>query len=1162
MLLNDGWRFAKLPVGSALEDVLSLPEENWQAVDIPHDWLIAQEDDLYESADGWYRRVLEAPNGADGKAWILGFDGVYMDCEVLLNRARVAEHHYGYTAFEVDLSGGLRTGANELLVHVRFRSPNSRWYSGAGIYRDVTLDILPFPHIRSHGLYAHAEPLPDGTWRVSVRAETTGESGATARDLTAGDPHRVASESVDPARENRDGSGVFASGTGLEGTSEIHYELTAPSGERVASATALPGETAVLRVDAPTLWSCDTPNLYTLEATFGAQVVTQRIGLRGTAFDPDRGFLLNGTPLKLHGVCLHHDLGALGAAFNAEAFRRQLRVMKDMGANALRTAHNPPAARALDICDEMGVLVIDEFADMWERPKTPYDYARFFPADWAADARRWVERDRNHPCVILWSIGNEILDTHVSPRGAEITAMLRDAVRRFDPMGNAAVTIGSNYMPWEGAQRCADLVKIAGYNYGEKYYAAHHAAHPDWVIYGSETGSILSSRGVYHFPMDATILSEEDLQCSALGNSMTSWGTQDMRRCLIDDLNNPYSMGQFLWSGIDYIGEPTPYHTRSCYFGMVDTAGFPKDFFYQVRALWNPAPMARVGVGWDWNDGQMIDVPVYTNGASCELFLNGSSLGRREVDLRVPEHSVPCWRVAFEPGELLAVAFDMDGHEIARDSRRSHGDSARLVLAAERATLRADGEDVAFVTVSAVDADGHPVENAADRAFVTVEGPARLLGLDNGDSADADGYKQDSRCLFSGKLLAMVGATDRPGEAIVRARAEGLEAAELKLRFDPAPARAGIGRTFHVPLHPTRATVRVPARRIDLRAMGERTLTPDHPAVEVRAALLPARADAQPIRYRIVNAAGIESACAMVESIEGGARVTGRGDGRAYLRAVCENGAGHARVISQLEIEMKGFGSACLDPYGFIAGGLCDVREGEITPGNDKGIAFARDGRSMAGFTHVDFGPVGSDEITMPVFALTSDPYEIALYMGDPREDGHLVARLPYQKETRWNVYQPETWKLPERFTGVRTVCFEMTAKIHLKGFSFAKQSRAWLPLKAGDADVVYGDSFTRDGGTVRDIGNNVSLRFEGMDFGVGGDAALEIEGATPLDVNPIQLRVHDTAGNMTVQECAFVRGAARQRFCVRVPAGECAVTFVFLPGCRFDFEGFRFERK
>lgn len=1113
-LLNDEWFFARLAPGAAVSAAA------WRPVDLPHDFLIEDADALYADADGWYRRALVVPEDFADRAWLLRFDGVYMDCDVLLNGRVLQTHRYGYTAFDVDLTDGLRPGMNELMVCVRHRSPNSRWYSGAGIFRDVALSVLPHRHIAPDGVYVRTEPGEGGAWRVKadVELEGPGEGGLVRLELTDARGGLVASACVEP-----------------EGN--------------VAC--------AALAVAEPRLWSPDAPNLYALKVSFNGETEQTEVGLRQTGFDPDRGFFLNGESLKLRGVCLHHDLGALGAAFNASAFARQLRLMKRMGVNALRTSHNPPAARALALCDRLGVLVVDEAFDMWQRSKTTYDYARFFDDCWREDVRAWVRRDRSHPCVILWSVGNEIFDTHVNPEAPKLTAALRSEVERWDPDLNARATIGSNYMPWEGAQRCAEALKIAGYNYGEKYYAAHHAAHPDWVIYGSETSSILFSRGVYHFPASANAISEEDMQCSSLGNSTTSWGSPDMRKCIIDDLNTPYSMGQFLWSGIDYIGEPTPYRTRSCYFGMADTAGFPKDVYYQVKALWNPEPMVHIGVTWDWNAGQMIDVPVYANGARVELLQDGASLGVKEIDLRVPEKSVAWWRLPYAPGVLEALSYDAGGNVVARDAVSSHGDSAALTLACEDGALAADGESMAFIDVGAVDAQGRPVANAADRVRVSVRGPIRLMGVDNGDSADRDGYKTDERCLFNGRLLIMLGATDAAGEAVVRVDAPGLKGAALKLAVSPAEGRPGHSGARGV--EPSRAKdAPVAARRVDLTCVsGSTRLTPDRPTARFAARLLPEGAMAQPVEYRVVNALGIPSPAAEVTPEADGVTVTARGDGEVFLRAVANNGYPHARVISQLELSLTGFGAPGLDPYGFIAGGLYDISDGTITSGNEKGIAFARDGESMAGFSRVDFGPVGSDEITIPIFELGGEPVDIDLWMGDPRRGGHLVKRLHYHKKSIWNTYQPETWKLPERFVGERTVAFSMAHKVHMKGFSFTRQSRAWLPMPAGAADLIVGDSFTREGTAVRGIGNNVSLTFEHMDFGPGGPVRLTIEGRTPLGVNPVLVRF----GDAPAQECPFAgEGPGAQTFRLDAPAGECAVAFLFLPGCQFDFERFAFQ--
>lgn len=1123
-LLNDGWSFARLPAGSGLAQAR---EAVFAPVDLPHDFLIENADNLYETCDGWYRRVLTVERGRLSQVILLHFDGVYMDCDVLVNGEVVCSHAYGYTAFDADLTPALRLGENTVMVHIRHRSPNSRWYSGAGIFRDVTLEVVDKCHIVPDSVYITCAHEKDA-WQIRVSAEIASPERAK----------RVRCRVL-----NADGLPVFLETAEIGEGSSVRFAFCWPD--------------AVAR-----LWSPDAPYLYAAELTLGGQRLACRFGLRTATFHPEKGLLLNGRPVKLHGVCLHHDLGALGSAFHEKAARRQLRAMRRMGVNALRTSHNPPAARLLDLCDEMGILVIDEFLDMWESPKTAYDYARFFD-EWAAeDAKSWICRDRNHPCVILWSIGNEIYDTHASPRGQELTAMLRNLVERHDPCHNARATIGSNYMPWENAQKCADILKIAGYNYAEKLYEAHHKAHPDWVLYGSETASAFASRGIYHFPADVGIMSDEDLQCSALGNSTASWGCRSLKRMIADDLNTPYSMGQFVWSGIDYIGEPTPYHTRSCYFGQMDTAVFPKDAFYQFQAAWTDQPVAHIGVYWDWNEGQLIDVPVMTNGASCELFLNGVSLGAKLVDLRDAEKALPMWKVPYAPGELCARAYDARGELIAEDHAYSFGEPARIVLESEDASLKADGRDMTFITVSMRDQNGRPVENALNRVHVSVTGAGRLLGLDNGDSTDRDGYKTTTRHLFSGKLLILAGALDQAGVMRVEVSAKGLATALLELPVEAAPRQEGVScvqRIADTPLTPETWV-----RRIDLKALGPTRLTPEHPSVSFAVRVLPENADPQELFFRITNAAGIDSPRARVtRERDGRVTVTAVSDGAVYLRGTCRNGYGHTRVISQREIVVEGLGEPNLDPYGFVAGGLYDVHDGEVSYGNEQGVSFARDGYSMAGFSNVDFGPVGSDEITLPVFALNGDAYQIALWQGDPRKGGVKIAELPYQKPCVWNTYQSETYKLPVRLRGVQTICFSMTEKVHLKGFSFTRQSRAWVPQSALDADSVYGDSFVRSEEGILDIGNNVSLVFGNMDFEGETNVRLVLDGATPLPENAVTVISETADGEQLRGLCGFRHSPERteQRFELTLLPGTCQITFVFLPGSRFDFYGFRFEK-
>lgn len=1096
-LLNDGWRFRKGANGL------------WTAVDLPHDFLIHQHENLYESCDGWYRRVLIVPEEWLDKCVLLRFDGVYMDCDVLLNGETVCTHHYGYTAFDAALTGRLRAGENELMVRIRHQSPNSRWYSGAGIFRDVTLHVLSAYHIPLDGVYVTASRDT-----LIVETELSGEG------------------SEQPAHRLLDGEGrEVARGVGVK---------------------------TVLRLEAPMLWHPDTPYVYTLETRLGEQVLRQNVGFREFAFSPDTGLSVSGQPVKLRGVCLHHDLGALGAAFNAKAARRQLMHMKAMGVNALRTSHNPPARKLLDLCDELGILVVDELLDMWVRPKTDYDYARFFKTDMPADVRSWVRRDRNHPCLLMWSVGNEILDTHLDPEAVEIAKALHDNVRLHDPARNGLTTIGSNYMPWEGAQHCAQQVDAAGYNYGERLYGAHHAAHPDWLIYGSETASALSSRGVYRFPMDTNILSDEDQQCSDLGNSINSWGTPDMRKCIVEDLNKPYSMGQFLWTGTDYIGEPTPYRTRSSYFGMMDTAGFPKEYWWLIKSLWTDAPMAHIGVAWDWNPGQLIDVPVMTNAASAELLLNGRSLGRQEVDRHDWQRCRPTWRVPFEAGELLARAYDETGELIAEDCRRTPSDSAAIVLSAEDDALMADGEDMTFITISMADRAGLPVDNACDRVHVAVEGPGRLLGLDNGDSTDKEGYKTTTRRLFSGKLLAMVGTTKEPGVIRVTVTSPGKAPAVLEIPAAAAAAREGVACVYTCPDAPMPKDI--PVRRIDLEPLSSSRLTPDHREVTYRVRVMPADATPQSIDFRVTSAKGIASPCAEVIPGEGTVTVRALGDGEIYLRATCNNGYDHPRVISQQEISITGLGPASLDPYELVLGGLYDLVDGDIGEGNEQGLAFG-EGTSMAGFSRVDFGDVGSDEITLPIFALNDEAYFITVWQGDPRQGGEKLGTFRYQKPSIWAVYQEETYKLPKRLTGVQTICFSMSQRVHLHGFRFTRLSRAWLPLRALEADTLYGDSFTRTAEGIEDIGNNVSVEFMHMDFGEAKQATLTIDGATTLTEQPVTIRFRNEEGRELTALAPFKGGErGEQTFPVAVLPGVCTVSFVFLPGSKFDFYGFRFE--
>ncbi len=1117
ILLNDRWEFTKLPLRSTREDAL---KAEWTRVELPHDWLIWQAGNLYEDADAWYRRKLMQEE-ADSETVILCFDGVYMDCDVLLNGEVLCSHPYGYTAFQAELSGKICPGENELMVHIRHQSPNTRWYSGSGIYRDVIMKKLPEKYLVPDSLCTFQEKMAEG-WILRAEMETVGEGTVTARLLDSG-----GTLMAEAAAESAGGKAVLT-----------------------------------LRVPEAECWCPEHPVLYSLEYGMGKQRESVQIGFRTLRFDPNSGFRLNGEKIKMKGVCLHHDLGALGSAFHPAAAERQLKIMQKMGVNALRTSHNPPARALLDLCDEMGILVVDEAFDMWERPKTTYDYARFFPEHAAEDVASWVRRDRNHACVVMWSIGNEIYDMFADDRGREITCLLRDQVHRHDPAGHAAVTFGSNYMPWEGAQRCAEEIKIPGYNYAERFYDEHHAAHPDWVIYGSETGSVLSSRGIYHFPATRTILSDVDLQCSALGNSVSSWGAHDLKKMIVDDLNNSYSMGQFVWSGIDYIGEPTPYHTRSCYFGQTDTAGFPKDAYYLFQSLWTSEPMIHIGVIWDWNPGQMTDIPVMSNCDRVELFLNGRSLGVQELDHRDSEKCAGQYRTGFEKGILRAVGYDREGRVLCEDRRETSGDTARIRLTCEEKTLRADGSNLAFLQIEALDAANRPVLNARDRVYVRVSGGGTLLGMDNGDPADTDEYKGNTKRLFGGKALAILGGNCRNENVRVEVRtADGLQA-ETEVPVVPAEQGAAC-RRFLPEISPARETAEIPVRKIEILPMEGQCMNSDRRELTFAWKACPENATPYSLEWQTTTETGIPSPCAEVTPEGDLVRVRALGDGRILLRALYGNVADHPERISQIELQIDGLGQMDFDPYGFVSAGLHDIQAGDIGAGNEQGIAFARDsGESMVGFSRVNFGRTGSDRLTMWLFMLDGNPYDIQVFDGVPGQGGRRIDTLRYQKPSIWNVYQPETWTLSERLTGMHTICFVADHKFHFRGFRFERQSRAFRWQNAGTADAVYGDSFCQTEDAVTGIGNNVTLTWEDMDFGDLREAILTVDGQTPLEINAIHLRMENESGEIQTEVAPF-RGTQRgsQKFRVKVPGGIVKVSFVFLPGSQFDFYGFGFGK-
>lgn len=1143
-LLNDEWKFARLPLEADYEQAMRLPEEAWEAVDLPHDWLIYRASHLYDDNSGWYRKTILCDGCRTGVRTALRFEGVYMDSVVYVNGAVAGEWKYGYSTFEFDITELLRDGENEIVVGVHFQSPNSRWYSGAGIYRNVWLKTMPETHIASDGVYVSIHEN-GGVWFADVTTEVVGIPEDSAQAIS------VRHTLLDCA----DGSEVLR-------TESISNEQTLP-------------------VEHVKRWDIDSPNLYVLrtELLLDGAVIDceeERIGFRTVSYDCEKGFFLNGRHIRLNGACQHHDLGCLGAAVNRAALERQFALLREMGVNAVRTSHNMPSVELMDIADETGMLIVSEAFDMWENPKTPYDYARFFKEWMPKDVASWIRRDRNRPSVIMWSIGNEIYDTHASAHGQDITRALCEQVRLHDSRGNAPITIGSNFMYWEGAQKCADIVKFAGYNYSEKLYEEQHAAHPDWLIYGSETASTVQSRGIYHFPLSQSILADEDEQCSSLGNSTTSWGAKSPEACIIADRDTPFSAGQFIWTGFDYIGEPTPYHTKNSYFGQIDTAGFPKDSFYLYQSEWTDykkAPMVHIFPYWDFNEGQLVDVRVCSNAPRIELFFNGESVGAYDIDHVNGKELTGNFVLPYTAGELKAVAYDETGAVIATDTRHSFGDAAAIVLKPDKTVLRADGSDLAFIEISMQDENGYPVENANNRVAVSVEGAGRLVGLDNGDSTDYDQYKGTSRRLFSGKLLAVVAADSRPGEIRIRVTSLSLPDAVLTLEAEAAASESGRARvlTGSDACRQTPAYEEIPVRKIEIRellsAAPEKRFDAAYLEKTLEAVIYPANATYRELEWRITTDAGVTSNLASFETLdETGTRirVTAQGDGAFRVRCSTRNGKEKINLFSQTEFFADGLGEASINPYEFVAGALFNEQGGEIGNGNEQGIATSRDGDSWVGFRGVDFGSVGSDVITVPVFELESGPVDIEFWDGLPNAEGsECVGIGHYHKPSIWNTYQEETFTLNRRLKGMVTLCMLVHShKIHVKGFVFKKYEKAYEQLRALDNTNVYGDTFTICRETIEGIGNNVSLTFEDMDFGTEGFRRLTICGRSPIEKNTIHVRFASADGEVKqIAEFLYSDSYVERTFDLESVCGKQTVTFVFMPGCNFDFKWFRFEK-
>ena len=780
--LTEDWSFALGDSAGAQEPAFD--DSGWRVLDLPHDWSIegAYAEDNPAGAPGaflpggvgWYRKALDWDPAWAGKAVRLTFDGVFMNARLFFNGRELAHQPYGYIGFSADLTDVLTEGVNTIAVRVdNSRLPSSRWYTGSGIYRNVWLTVTGPVHVVEHGSY--------------VRGEDVGPDRATVIAT-----HEVVNPNAAP----------------IAATAAV--ALLNAEGQEVAqtekAVTLAPG--AITAVDhrfdvaGPALWSPDAPSLYTLVFTLsGPDGVLDRYetvtGLRSLDFTVDRGFLLNGAPVELQGACLHHDGGPVGAAVPEDVWRHRLMLLKEMGANALRTAHNPFAPEFYRLADEMGFLVMDEAFDGWETPKATHDYGHYFEDWWERDLTYFIRRDRNHPSVVIWSVGNEVRDATAATQ-----KRLVDLIHTLDP--TRPVTQGRGYnLPH------AD---IAGFNGHGEYVgaiAAYHAKHPDRVIVGTEITHSLHTRGVYRSKTEYRTrdnpapwelnnpnktpeeiwesikdrvyqvpdLTEEEVWPEEPLAYASSFDNNLVRMPIREEIRLaralPYLIGTFRWTAFDYLGESRGWPARTMNFGVVDLAGFPKGAYHLYRSQWSDAPMLHVEPHWTHPGKEGVEIPVvvYTNYDRAELFLNGRSLGEKAMtdDMQI------VWLVPYAPGELRVVARS-EGRADYAVAHRTAGEPEGLRVTTDRATMPSDRRAVARIEVDVVDADGTLVPYAGNRLRFAVSAGGRLIGVENGDILDLDSTKADNRRAFRGKAVALVQSTGAAGPVTVTVTGDGLPA--------------------------------------------------------------------------------------------------------------------------------------------------------------------------------------------------------------------------------------------------------------------------------------------------------------------------------------------------------------------------------------------------
>lgn len=1135
-LFNNHWYFHKEPLHTSIETFYNT--EDWQAIDVPHDWMIYDSEDLYAQQVSCYKKTFTIDELGSDRLYLL-FEGVYMDNRIYLNGQEIFRWPYGYSQFEVDITDYVKIGENTVYVKNVYELPNSRWYPGSGIYRNVWMVRRPAVHLTTDGIYLATEK-GDNNWILHVDCEVMNDAGA---DGVVTVRHTIV---------DSDGEEIQTSTTELSVAVGLHTNKQTFS------------------FSSPNVWDITSPNLYSVrtELLIDDKVVdtdNNRFGFRTISFDCNEGFFLNGKNVTINGSCEHHTLGALGAAMNKVALRRQLESLQAMGVNAIRSAHNMPAVELMDLCDEMGLLLYTESFDMWERCKTDYDYGNYFKEWWKKDLTSWVRQDRNHPSVFIWGIGNEIHDINYD-RGLEITKELRDAVKELDYYGNAVIGMGSNVMGGEGAQNCANEVDLVGYNYSEHLYDEHHKKYPDWCIFGSETSSTLQSRGIYHFPLSNRLLTYEDGQCSSLGNCTTNWGAKNTDFVVSAHRDRDYCFGQFIWTGWDYIGEPTPYFTKNSFFGQVDTAGFPKDSYYHFMAEWTSYkdnPMIHLLPYWDFNEGQIIDVRIFSNAPKVELFFNDQSQGIQTIDHAHGEELAGNWQLAYKPGTLKAVAYDENDNIIATDVQKSFGDAAKIVCQSNKDTLLANGEDLIFVEINTIDKDGNFVANSRSRVHVSVTGAGRLVGLDNGDSTDFEQYKGTSRKLFSGRLLAIIAAKTESGDVHVEVTSPSLEPATLTIPAVSASVRSGISCFMENEETYTDKADEIPVRKIELVNQGVNHLDENNTETTVIAKILPENATHRDITFKAVTLDGVESNSVKIEVDGTTAKIMAKGDGDFRLCCSCNNGSDVSEVMSELEFHVTGLGEATLDPFKMVNGINNADCTSEAKLSFQGGVYITAEERTRFLFDNVDFGEYGATDIHIPIFSF-EDELPIEVWLGDSENGGKLLVKDKYAAKSWYNHYQENVYELPERIKGVQSISIVVypSIKLSLQGFYCTRLEKAYGKLYAVENNMISGDAFTVGEKYITDIGNNVTIEFEHMNFGEEGPSQITICGHSPIPVNTIHIRFFGEDGSEIRHMAEFPQSDDYQELTFPISnfKGSGRVNFIFMPGSKFDFDWFRFQ--